>query len=195
MEYRLCYLILVTHHFLGPIDTAASVRDNKYLGQRFLKKSLQLSRMFNQDDKVFSRNKALIPFSSFLPSWLHTHDLTPVVSLLGCPASSGPLLRLCTCCYPTSTSYSTWGYWPILKAQLRNHSSSPSFPLFPLLSYSISSQVLSIYLLDSSTVALQPSCNFLDMPPSSLCDSLHLVSWSYSCPVHFLPCVRGVIAS
>lgn len=57
MECRLCYLILVTHHSLGPIDTAASVRDNKYLGQRFLKKSLQLSRMFNQDDKVFSRNK------------------------------------------------------------------------------------------------------------------------------------------
>lgn len=57
MECRLCYLILVTHHSLGPIDTAASVGDNKYLGQRLLKKSLQLSGMFDQDDKVFSRNK------------------------------------------------------------------------------------------------------------------------------------------
>lgn len=57
MECRLCYLILVTHHSLGPIDTAASVGDNKYLGQRLLKKSLQLSGMFDQDNKVFSRNK------------------------------------------------------------------------------------------------------------------------------------------
>lgn len=108
MECRLCYLILVTHHSLGPIDTAASVGDNKYLGQRFLKNlcswvecSIKMTRYFQ------GINKAPIPFTSFLPSWLHTHNLTPVVSLLGCPASSKPLLRLCTYCYPTSTSYST----------------------------------------------------------------------------------------
>lgn len=140
-------------------------------------------------------NKALIPFSLFLPSWLHTHDLTPVVSLLGCPASSGPLLRLCTCCHPASTSYCTWGYWSFLKAQLEITLHRLPFHSSHLLSHSISYKVLLIYLPHSSRAALQPSCNFLDIPPSSLCDNLHLVSRSYSCPVHFLPCVRGVIAS
>lgn len=42
----------------GAVDTAAPVRnDDKYLGQRFFKKSLQLNGMLSQDDKVFSKTK------------------------------------------------------------------------------------------------------------------------------------------
>lgn len=53
--------LLSNTHYPSPsrtVDTVAPIRDDdKYLGQRFLKKSLQLNGMLNQDDKVFSRNK------------------------------------------------------------------------------------------------------------------------------------------